>query len=189
MKTWSEGAREHYASQISDSKSKQATNLTWGRAQTSVYNALINWCWLWSHCTLPVNVAPSLDVTFDLSLRPLHWPGRDSPVLFSQLRTWVELRRGFHVCERLLIVWIAPPTQEVGCVVVVECHRLGVLYDFWSASSGCSWRMGLRRCGRVLVPPFWPSFRSIEYALAAVGVIEWEWATHLRLYHLRLKST
>ena len=38
---------------------------------------------------------PSLGKTFDLLSRPLHWPGRGPPVLFSQLMRWstqVELR-------------------------------------------------------------------------------------------------
>ena len=101
-------------------------------------HVLINWCWLWYpklavFCSWTLlcggGCAPlGWPLTFPT---PLHWPGRDLPVQFSQLmrcRTQVEWRvqsgwrRG---CKRLLNVWVcgggfAPPTQEVDCVVVVR---------------------------------------------------------------------
>ena len=58
-------------------------------------------------------------VIFD---RPLHWPGRGQAQSVNEVEdpgviAWLEER--LSVCERLWIVWVAPPTQEVGCVIVM----------------------------------------------------------------------
>ena len=81
------------------------------------------------------------------------------------------LEERLSVCERLLIVWIAPPTQEVGCVVVVGnvinvivyllvlfrlCCTIGIVCGLlvgfrWSVE--IYWRMGLleKQDGAVVV--------------------------------------
>ena len=167
--------------------------------------ALINWYWLWSlklglafwSCALlagPVWVGVCVCVRarglswHDLwpFTTPLHWPGRGSPVLFSQLMRWrtqVEWQaqsgwRGFQCVEGCWLCGggLAPPTQEVHCVVVVgvwwnvidviECllvlTRLCCTNDVvcglpvgfqWSVE--ISWRMGLLEEHGV-VGVFWP---------------------------------
>ena len=97
--------------------------------------------------------------------------------------------------------WFAPPTQEVGCVVVLGSDGIS-LCVFWCCpacavlvalfvdirvsqiflENGCPWGTGWCCCGCVLAPPFWPSFQSIEMHTSgsschtpAVDMIEWEW--------------
>ena len=104
------------------------------------------------HC--PVDVAwvgvgaPYPGVTFDLLPRPLPWPGRSPSVLFSQLMRWRTLvewraRRRGHQCVKgcwLCGGWLAPPTNEVGCVgvwwdiiVCLSC-TIGIVNFQWAFS-------------------------------------------------------
>ena len=127
--------------------------------------------------------------------RPLHWPGRGLSVWVGQ----EDRGRMARVCQCVKGCWLCgggifPPTQEVGCVVVVvECHwrhcvclccTVGILLV--GASGGRSNFLGewasLRNrwccCGCVLAPPFRPSFRSIGNAYFRPHLCsghDWEW--------------
>ena len=56
-------------------------------------------------------------VTFDLC----HTPTTLTPAhQLTSLRTQVRMS-GWRRCEGLVIVWSCPPTQELGCAIVLGC--------------------------------------------------------------------
>ena len=144
-----------------------------------VVRACANWCWLWSlklglafwSCALPARALSRRDL-WPLTT-PLHWPGGGPVQSLNEVR-WHSLAVG-EVCW-LCGSGLAPPTQEVVCVVVVGVWWNVMLY-YWHClwtSSGRLKFLGERAsccCGRALAPP---SFRFIGYikctllALAAI---------------------
>ena len=134
--------------------------------------------------------ATSLCVTFNFLSRPLHWPGRGPPVLFSQLMRWrtqVEWRAQSGGCQCVKGCWLcggglAPPIQEVDCVVVVGNVIDVIILDYWHLwtsgglpvvgqnflENGPPWGAGWC-CYGWSAPPFRPSFHSIKCTLPALA--------------------
>ena len=73
--------------------------------------------------------------------------------------------------------------RRLCCTIGIVCGLPVVGGNF--LENGSPWGTGWCCCGRVLAPPFQPSFRSIEYINctlpATADVIEWEW---LVIFHV-----
>ena len=130
------------------------------------------------HCSLALRMWRDRELARDVtSSRPLHWPGRG----LTQVEWWAQSgwRRGYQCVKSWLCGGgLAPPTQEMGCVVVMgNCAFQAVLYYWhflWTSGVLLSWPLPAQ------LSVHWMHISGSSCHNPAADTIEWE----LDIFHV-----